>query len=198
MGFAGVVFLIGCAVLSYQQNRFKPPAFPNAMAIQNPLTDEEDLAALPNIPQSTEKARPETPPPAMARSGGSPQPEPESDFRLKIKGAATDGGPVRVAIYESKEGFNDIEKANWKATLPVGPDGIAETTVPLEGRRDRFAIAAYHDKNDNSQLDRNALRIPTERYGFSNAARGKLGPPFFEKALIDRPKAAETVEVEIW
>ena len=45
-----------------------------------------------------------------------------------------------------------------------------------------YALAVYQDENDNDRLDTNFLRIPTERYGFSNQAHGLLGPPSFKAA----------------
>ncbi len=47
-----------------------------------------------------------------------------------------------------------------------------------------MAIAAYHDANDNGVLDRNALGIPTERYGYSADAGAIAGPPKFSEALV--------------
>lgn len=43
-------------------------------------------------------------------------------------------------------------------------------------------MKAYHDANRNGQLDKGAFGIPTEAYGFSCNARGRLGPPGFEAA----------------
>jgi uncharacterized protein (DUF2141 family) len=60
-----------------------------------------------------------------------------------------------------------------------------------------MAIAVYHDENNDGQLNRNRLGIPTERYGFSRNARGLTGPPGFEQAVIRRPKAGETIELFI-
>ena len=37
----------------------------------------------------------------------------------------------------------------------------------------------------NGELDRNALGIPSERYGFTNNARGITGPPNFEDAVVE-------------
>ena len=42
-----------------------------------------------------------------------------------------------------------------------------------------YALAVIHDENSNGKLDTNWLGIPTEGYGFSNDARGLLGPPTF-------------------
>ena len=42
-----------------------------------------------------------------------------------------------------------------------------------------------HDKNANGKLDSNIVGIPTEPYGASRDARGRMGPPAFEDAAVD-------------
>lgn len=176
MAFACVVFLLGCGLIYFQQNRFQPPAFPSGDAIHSV---QENLIG-PGVMLGNDEAGP-----------------PEGTTRMIITGAAQ-GGSIRIAIYRSAETFNDPERAVWKQALEAGLDDQATCEIPQEVLAEQFAIAVYHDKNDNEQLDRSAVGIPTERYGFSNAARGKLGPPAFEEALIDRPADGEAIEVEIW
>jgi len=49
----------------------------------------------------------------------------------------------------------------------------------------RYAVAVYQDENRNGKLDKNFLGMPTEPYGFSNDARGSMGPPSFDAAAVD-------------
>ena len=48
-----------------------------------------------------------------------------------------------------------------------------------------YAIGLYIDANKNKKLDTNFLGIPKEQFGFSNDARGVLGPPDFESASFE-------------
>ena len=48
-----------------------------------------------------------------------------------------------------------------------------------------YAVAVFHDKNNNGILDKNMLGIPLERYGFSNNARETFSAPSFNSASID-------------
>jgi uncharacterized protein (DUF2141 family) len=50
-----------------------------------------------------------------------------------------------------------------------------------------------HDVNKNGELDKNALGIPKEGFGFSNDAAGTFGPPGFDKAKFILPRAGELV-----
>lgn len=47
-----------------------------------------------------------------------------------------------------------------------------------------YAVAAFHDADGNGALNTNVLGQPTEGYGFSNGARGLMGPPSFEAAAV--------------
>lgn len=42
-----------------------------------------------------------------------------------------------------------------------------------------YAVAVYHDENDNHRLDRTLLGLPAEGYGFSNNVTPLLGLPSF-------------------
>ncbi len=47
-----------------------------------------------------------------------------------------------------------------------------------------YAIRYYHDENGNGKMDTGTFGIPKEGYGFSNNARGFMGPPDFEDMLF--------------
>jgi uncharacterized protein (DUF2141 family) len=48
-----------------------------------------------------------------------------------------------------------------------------------------YAIAAYHDENNNNKLDKSFAGIPNEKYGFSNNVRGIFGPPKLSDQLVE-------------
>jgi len=47
-----------------------------------------------------------------------------------------------------------------------------------------YAVITFHDENDDRKLDKNALGLPTEGYGFSNDAEGFLAAPSFKDAAV--------------
>ena len=47
-----------------------------------------------------------------------------------------------------------------------------------------YAIGIFHDANLNNRLDNYFFGVPREQYGFSNNARGFMGPPAFEGAAF--------------
>lgn len=60
-----------------------------------------------------------------------------------------------------------------------------------------YAVKVFHDENDNGKLDANFLGIPTEKYGFSNDARGTFGPPGYEDSRFSFNGKSKLVTIEI-
>jgi len=61
----------------------------------------------------------------------------------------------------------------------------------------RYSIKAFHDENENSKMDTNFAGMPVERYGFSNNARGRFGPPSFEQAAFTLNAPRMTIAIEL-
>ena len=115
--------------------------------------------------------------------------QPLRTVELRIIGAASDRGMMRIAMYDKGEGFNEPPNALGIDTWRIS-DGICTGKLEMPASIRQLAIAAYHDENGNGQLDKNAIGIPSERYGFSGGARGLTGPPSYEEATVsldDKP-----------
>ena len=115
------------------------------------------------------------------------------DVVVLVEGLESGSGAVQVDVFSEAHG----------ATFPYAERGVLiEIRVPASAVRrsgamislgdfapGRYALFAMHDANDNGDLDRNLLGIPTEGYGFSNGAAGTVGPPSFEAAAVNVPAA---------
>lgn len=55
-----------------------------------------------------------------------------------------------------------------------------------------YALQAFHDENDNLDLDRNFFGMPQEGMGFGNDAKMRFGPPHFGDATINVPASGAT------
>lgn len=95
-----------------------------------------------------------------------------SEFRLYIEGINELKGEIRIAMFDSKEKYT--KDPIHAIVLPVDSTTIIWTQEMLPFGE--YAIAVYHDKNENGKIDTNLLGIPKEDYGFSNNARGRFGP----------------------
>lgn len=49
----------------------------------------------------------------------------------------------------------------------------------------KYAFKYFHDENSDEKINTNFMGIPKEGYGFSNNAKGKFGPPSFEKMIFE-------------
>jgi uncharacterized protein (DUF2141 family) len=167
LGFAILIFVVGCIYSLYRQHRFIPVQFPDGDSIE---TTNPEPAASTVIPKEA--------------------------ITIVVVGAQHDGGIMRVAFYDSAEGFNEPEMAAKRTSLSID-NGETSAWIPVDALPKRIAVAAFHDENGNGRLDRNRLGIPTERYGFSRDARGVTGPPDFEDAVIDRPESGQSISLSI-
>ena len=103
-------------------------------------------------------------------------------LKLHISGVSPNAGPVRVAVFTSQDTFPQHETASLKSV--VASTG-SEVAVELENvPPPPIAIAVYQDSNSDGELNRAVFGIPTEPYGFSNDARGQMGPPSFSDAQL--------------
>jgi uncharacterized protein (DUF2141 family) len=116
-------------------------------------------------------------------------PAPSGDLEITVEGIDGDAGKVMVALHAESGAavFPDAQgaiAAQWVQAAP-GRHRFVFTNLPPG----RFAVAVFHDENDNDELDANVLGIPTEGYGFSRDARGMFGPPSFAEAAVEVPAA---------
>ena len=95
---------------------------------------------------------------------------------IEIEGIKKKEGSVLVMLSDSKESFLQSGEG-FKATVKD-----YKAVVTYHVNKGQYAFSFFHDKNDNGKFDTNFLGIPKEPYGFSNNARGFMGPPSYEKA----------------
>lgn len=116
------------------------------------------------------------------------------DLTVEITGMETDKGKVYLALFNSEENFlksgKDIKGAN-----AIVKDNKA--IAIFKGlKKGEYAISLFHDENDNNKMDTKIFGIPKEPYGFSNDAKGFMGPPKFKDAkfVVDTNK---TISIKV-
>jgi len=107
-------------------------------------------------------------------------------------GAASDRGTVLVQLANSAADYGDDKDAFRFAE--VKPAGGRATVTFEEIPFGDYAVKVFHDENDNKKIDI-GWRGPKEPYGFSNGARGLMGPPSFADAKVTL--SAPTLRLEI-
>jgi uncharacterized protein (DUF2141 family) len=100
-----------------------------------------------------------------------------------------EAGEILIAIYDDAQPF-EADRGDEGGAAPGIIEGPIEPVEPgsvtyrYELPAGTYAIGIFHDANLNNRLDNFFFGIPREQYGFSNNARGFMGPPSFEDAAI--------------
>jgi uncharacterized protein (DUF2141 family) len=105
------------------------------------------------------------------------------DLTVEVKHVKPNAGVVVVGLYDKATDFPATEKGRAGQVVEATGDTAVVTFPSLA--TGRYAVAVYQDENRNGKLDKNFLGMPTEPYGFSNDARGSMGPPSFDAAAVN-------------
>ncbi len=92
------------------------------------------------------------------------------------------GGSVRAGAYGDAASWLG-ESGIVASCAPRVRGGRAECVLRLPGPGS-YAVALFHDVDDDGVLDRGAFGIPTEGYGFSRNVGGGLSAPSFRDAAL--------------
>lgn len=128
--------------------------------------------------------------PLSARAAGqvattcdSPGAPPAARLHVTVSPARRVAGNVTFTLY-GENGALFLKHHGWIAQTRVTLTGPAAQACFAVSAPGTYAVAVFHDENNNHHLDTNFLGLPTEGYGFSNNAAISLGPPKFEAVRI--------------
>jgi uncharacterized protein (DUF2141 family) len=124
-----------------------------------------------------------------------PLPAGAGELRVTVEGIRSAQGTILIGLYDNRESFEKALEASDQEGFLNDPDrfgavalranaAMRSTVVFSNLEPGAYAAVAFHDENGNGKLDRNFLGIPAEPYGFSNNAKGILGPPTFDDAVM--------------
>jgi uncharacterized protein (DUF2141 family) len=110
-------------------------------------------------------------------------------------GLEKDAGSVMIQLASSAADFESDTVAFRSAVVKVENQravGVFEG-VPYG----EYAVKIFHDENGNEKLDTNFVGMPKEKFGFSNDALGRFGPPSYEQARFRFEAEEATIEIEM-
>ncbi len=118
----------------------------------------------------------------------------EARIILRFAPIGEQRGVVRYALWDSEE--------EWLSGTPLRGGEVAADAdaaeVVIEGvATGIYAVSAFHDVNDNADLDTGRFNIPKEPYGFSENARRRFGPAKWEEAQFEVAGEALVFEIEL-
>ncbi len=99
---------------------------------------------------------------------------------VTVTGVRNAHGHVLVALCDRATFLAPTCQYRGRVQAQAGAVTVRLTGVPPGV----YAAQAYHDENDNNQLDRTLLGMPEEGMGFSNNAKMRFGPPDFADAAV--------------
>lgn len=108
---------------------------------------------------------------------------------LRVAGVKPGAGPLRCAVFEPTGRFPQHEQALRRFAEPATQPTIE---FGFELAPGQYALAVYQDLNDDGSLTKGLFGAPVEPYGFSNNARGRLGPPSFQASAFQVDPASST------
>jgi len=101
----------------------------------------------------------------------------QNTLTVKITGLNTNEGTVMVQLYDANQKLVKETKAT-----------VSNKTVTVEFKNlpsETYAVQYYHDENNNGKMDTGMFGKPEEGYGYSNDARGFMGPADFEDQIFE-------------
>jgi uncharacterized protein (DUF2141 family) len=114
----------------------------------------------------------------------------QNNLEVKIDNIKNDKGDILIGLYS--DGQNFPRKTSDGRIVKASKDGVVVAFQDL--KPGPYAISVLHDENSNKDMDQNKIGIPKEGYGFSNNAKGSLGPPSFDKAKFElQPGTKDTL-----
>lgn len=113
---------------------------------------------------------------------------------LTVSGGDPGVGRMMVSLFNSQQTWMKAPQA--ERSKEVDADGNARLVFDGLEPGD-YAIAVIYDKNANGKLDTGLFRIPKEKIGFSNNARGHFGPAKWSAAKFTLDDAGLDVAVQL-
>jgi uncharacterized protein (DUF2141 family) len=100
---------------------------------------------------------------------------------LKLTNLGGEKGQIAVAAFDDADAFPDRSNQAVLSKFFALSTSSSETTVTLDLKPGRYALALFLDANKNQKLDKNLVGAPKERFGFSNNPRITFGAPNFNE-----------------
>ncbi|MGB0864721.1 MAG: DUF2141 domain-containing protein, partial [Saprospiraceae bacterium] len=104
---------------------------------------------------------------------------------------------ILVALFDQEEGFpNNQNKAIRRkvGNIKNGKATITFTNLP----KGNYAAAIVHDLDNDSEIDKNWLGVPTEGYGFSMIGKPGLWIPTFKQSIFKIAEEIKKIQIKLY
>ena len=117
------------------------------------------------------------------------------DLVVNIGNIKKEKGIIWVGLYDKKENLFVKEKSILRS-IKVDQLGQAQITIGNVAFG-TYAMAIFHDENNNGELDKNMFGIPKEPYAFANWPKSKWRAPFYEELSFDFLETNQVVNTDL-
>lgn len=112
---------------------------------------------------------------------------------VTVTGINDISGSMRVAIYNSAEGFRD--SPHLTLLIPIESETVTFTVDDLSVGE--FAVMLYQDVDDNGEMKTNLVGMPTEPWGASFNDNFPFGPPKWKHVVFKHGEAGTSMNIEL-
>ncbi|MEM1215597.1 MAG: DUF2141 domain-containing protein [Bacteroidota bacterium] len=120
---------------------------------------------------------------------------PVAQLELLVQNVRANHGKLWIGIYPSAAAFLDKQQAHL---VEVDVRQTATQRVVVEGLAyGEYAVALFHDLNDNDELDFNWMGIPAEPFAFSRPVTSKWRLPEFDEVKIELTSGYQRVRTDL-
>lgn len=134
-------------------------------------------------------------PPIIALAALLAAPVAAAELSLTFVGIADDKAPLRIAVFADQTSFEQRQNAMAAFALPPLNRAAKVTLGSLPAGR--YAIAVFQDITGDGKMHTNLIGMPAEPWGFSNDARGFMGPPRFDDAAVTLPETGLALTIRL-
>lgn len=117
-----------------------------------------------------------------------------AQFTLKVKvyGIQNTNGQIELSIYNDPKVFPEVGKTYKMVRIDSKVSEIVYEFTNLPAGD--YAIATFHDENNDKECNTNLIGVPTEAFAFSNDFRPFLSAPDFSDCSF---KVDKNMEISI-
>jgi len=109
---------------------------------------------------------------------------------VKVVDLRSNNGKVGLTLFNTEQGFpSEPDNAIAKKYIEIKDKTVLATfeNVPIG----KYAIAAYHDEDEDTEIETNWMGIPKEGTGSSNNPKSRMGPPRYKDCEFDTRQTKE-------
>lgn len=118
---------------------------------------------------------------------------PKVNLTVDVQDIQSKKGTLFVALFKPGKDFPQGKPFEGKKSAIDGK----RTQVTFSVEPGDYAVAVYHDENNNGQMDKRMFGIPKEPYGFSQNFRPTVSAPKFSDCQFTVGQTDKKISVQI-